>query len=189
MHSLRVIIAIGWIIFWLYWIISATRSKKEARFNIRQFVAIRIVIWPLAIALVLVINHLRSFKRHYEALTSNHVVLAGSFIIFLIGLFIAVWARINLGKNWGMPMTKKQNPELVTSGPYSYIRHPIYTGMLLMVLGSFLAINIYWLIVLIVASIYFIYSAFAEEKLMMQQFPKVYPSYKAKTKMLIPFVF
>src|SRR5271170_685252 len=146
MHFLRIIFSVGWILFWLYWIISATKSKKVASFNIKQFAAIRIVIWPVAIALVLVINHLHSLKIHYQALTSNHVVLAGSFIIFLIGLLVAVWARINLGKNWGMPMTKKQNPELVTSGPYAHIRHPIYTGMLLMALASFFVVNIYWLI-------------------------------------------
>lgn len=189
MNSLRFIVAIGWIIFWVYWIISATRSKKEVSFNIRQFMAIRIVIWPLAIGLVLVINHLNSLKSHYQALSSNRAVAAASLIIFLAGLIIAVWARVNLGRNWGMPMTQKQNPELVTSGPYAYIRHPIYTGMMLMMLGSFLIVNIYWLIVFIIGSVYCIYSAFAEEKFMMQQFPKVYPSYKAKTKMLIPFVF
>ena len=58
-----------------------------------------------------------------------------------------------------------------------------------MALGSFLEVNIYWLIVFIIAAVLFIYSAVAEEKLMMKLFPKVYPSYKAKTKMLIPFVF
>jgi len=190
MRSLRVLIALGWIIFWLYWIFSATRSKKGDPFNVKQFFGIRIIIWPLAIVLVLVINHLPfSFKSHYQTLISNHIVEATSLFLFFIGLLIAVWARISLSENWGMPMAKKQNPELVTSGPYAYIRHPIYTGMLMMVLGSFLGFNIYWVIVFVVASVYFIYSAIAEEKLMMQEFPKAYPSYKQKTKLLIPFIF
>lgn len=190
MRSLTFIIAIGWIIFWIYWIVSARGSKKGTHSNIKQFFALRIAIWPLAILLALVFNHLPgSLKNHYQNAINNHVVLAAGFLLFLLGYILAILARRHLGKNWGMPMAQKQAPELVTSGPYSYIRHPIYTGILLMVLGSFLIVNMYWLIVFIIASVYFIYSAFAEEKLMTQQFPKVYPSYKAKTKMLIPFVF
>ena len=86
-------------------------------------------------------------------------------------------------------MTEKQNPELVTSGPYRYIRHPIYTGILTAALASTIDVSIYWLLVFIIWAIYFIYSAVIEEKRMSKQFPKDYPAYKAKTKMLIPFIF
>jgi protein-S-isoprenylcysteine O-methyltransferase Ste14 len=190
MRSLTLIIVIGWIIFWIYWIVSAHGSKKGTHTNIKQFFAVRLVMWPLAILLVLAFNHLpNSLKKHYQDAVNNHIVLAAGFLLFLAGYILAIWARRRLGKNWGMPMAQKQAPELVTSGPYNYIRHPIYTGILLMVLGSFFIVNMYWLIVFIFASAYFIYSAFAEEKSMMKQFPKVYPSYKTKTKMLIPFVF
>ena len=58
-----------------------------------------------------------------------------------------------------------------------------------MALGSAIDINVQWFVVFIVGCVYFVYSAFAEEKLMTQQFPKVYPAYKAKTKMLVPFIF
>ena len=88
-----------------------------------------------------------------------------------------------------MPMTQKVDPELVTAGPYKYIRHPIYSGILLAVIGSVLGSGEYWLLFFILAGLYFVYSAVVEEKLMTKQFPKVYPSYKNKTKMLIPFVF
>jgi len=192
MHSLTFIIAIGWIIFWLYWIASARGSKKgtHSHANLKQFIRIRIVTFPIAVALVILFKNLPdSLKNHYQNAINNHLVLTAGLLMFLIGFMLAISARRCLGKNWGMPMTEKQNPELVTSGPYAYIRHPIYTSILLMVLGSFFIVNIYWLIVFIIASVFFIYSALAEEKLMTQQFPKVYPSYKAKTKMLIPFVF
>ena len=111
------------------------------------------------------------------------------FVLFLAGLALAIWARLHLGKNWGMPMTKKQNPELVVSGPYSFIRHPIYTGLLLAILGSALTVNGYFLVLLVLISAYFIYSATVEEKIMAAEFPKTYPDYKKKTKMLLPFVF
>jgi protein-S-isoprenylcysteine O-methyltransferase Ste14 len=108
--------------------------------------------------------------------------------VFLSGITLAVWARIYLGRNWGMPMTEKAEPELVTSGPYHFIRHPIYSGILLGMLGTALATNIYWLIALALVGAYFIYSATVEEKLMTTNFPTQYPSYKVHTKMLIPFV-
>ena len=189
MHSWAVIIAIGWIIFWLYWIVSAAGSKKSTASHIKQFVGIRLVLIGLATLLTLLFHRLpASFTNHYLATTNNTAVLALGLILFLLGLFLAVWARIHLGKNWGMPMTQKQNPELVTSGPYRYIRHPIYSGILLMVFGSFLDVNVYWLLVFILAAVFFIYSAVAEERLMMQQFPKTYLPYKARTKMLVPFI-
>lgn len=151
--------AVGWIIFWLYWIILATISNS------------------------------RPYSFQNRVATNNELVLTIGFIMFLVGLALAVWARLYLGKNWGMPMTQKQEPELVTSGPYQYIRHPIYSGILLAALGSAFDVSIYWLLVFIIFAVYFTYSAVVEEKLMIKQFPKVYPSYKNKTKMLIPFVF
>jgi len=192
MHSTLVIagIGIGWIAFWLYWIVSASKVKKGTLPNIKQFAGTRIILLGLAYILVLIYNHLPlSFKQHYLTPTNSTDVLMLGFVIFLLGIFLAVWARINLGKNWGMPMTQKQTPELVTSGPYHYIRHPIYSGILLMAFGSFLDVNVFWLLIFIVAGVYFIYSAISEEQLMIKQFPKVYPSYKRRTKMLIPFIF
>jgi protein-S-isoprenylcysteine O-methyltransferase Ste14 len=47
----------------------------------------------------------------------------------------AVWARLHVGRNWGMPMTQRAEPELVTSGPYRFVRHPIYSGLLTAMLG------------------------------------------------------
>lgn len=109
-------------------------------------------------------------------------------VLFVAGLALAVWARIYLGRNWGMPMTKKDEPELVTSGPYRYVRHPIYSGLLLAVLGTALATNLYLLIALVLVGAYFIYSATVEERLMTDTFPGAYGKYKTATKMLVPSV-
>jgi protein-S-isoprenylcysteine O-methyltransferase Ste14 len=109
-------------------------------------------------------------------------------VLFLAGLGLAVWARIYLGRNWGMPMTRKDEPELVTSGPYRFVRHPIYSGLFLAILGTTLATNLYWLIALAALGVYFVYSARVEERLMTASFPGVYPEYQARTRMLIPFL-
>lgn len=177
-----------WVIFWLYWFVSAFGSKKNTSPRLGQFLGIRFSVIVLALILFRLLN-VQNYSAVNHALTNNAWVVLTGFVIFLAGLGIAVWARFYLGKNWGMPMTQKQDPELVTSGPYHYVRHPIYSGILLAMLGTGIASSSFWLIILIVTGIYFTYSAVVEEKLMAKQFPKVYPSYKSKTKMLIPFVF
>jgi protein-S-isoprenylcysteine O-methyltransferase Ste14 len=78
--------------------------------------------------------------------------------------------------------------QVVGTGPYKYIRHPIYSGLLLGVLGTAIATNFYWVLVLVLGGIYFVYSARVEEGLMESAFPTMYPEYRASTKMLIPFV-
>ena len=52
-------------------------------------------------------------------------------MLVALGLGLAIWARAHIGRNWGLPMSRKAYPELVTSGPYAVIRHPIYVGILL----------------------------------------------------------
>src|SRR6185503_8446049 len=106
----------------------------------------------------------------------------------VVGITFAIWARYTLGRNWGMPMSVKEKPELVTSGPYALVRHPIYTGVLLALLGSTFVVGLWWLIIFAVGTIYFLYSAAREEALMMKEFPNEYPAYKARTKMLIPLI-
>jgi protein-S-isoprenylcysteine O-methyltransferase Ste14 len=177
-----------WIVFWIYWFISAFGSKKGSPTYLRRFMGIRIFIFVLAVVLFRFLN-VQNYSFQNRLTTSNELVRIIGTIIFLLGLLLAVWARIYLGKNWGFPMSQKNDPELVTDGPYRYIRHPIYTGILMGILGSAIANSVFWFTLLIIAGIYFIYSAVMEENLMIKQFPKVYPSYKSKTKMLIPFIF
>ena len=87
-----------------------------------------------------------------------------------------------------MPMTRKERPELVTSGPYAYVRHPIYTGILVAAFGSAIGTSAFGLVPFVLLGIYFVYSARKEEKLMMAQFPEQYSQYMNRTKMLVPFV-
>ena len=85
-------------------------------------------------------------------------------------------------------MTVKEGHELVITGPYRVVRHPIYSGILLAMLGSALVVGTPWLIAFVFVGAYLAYCAKTEEQLMMQQFPNEYTRYKRKTKMLIPFV-
>jgi protein-S-isoprenylcysteine O-methyltransferase Ste14 len=86
-------------------------------------------------------------------------------------------------------MSRKRDPELVTSGPYRRVRHPIYTGILVASIGTAVALSWVWLIAVALAAVYFTYSAIAEERLLTEQFPESYLLYKSSTKMLVPFVY
>ena len=101
----------------------------------------------------------------------------------------AIWARVHIGRNWGTPMTQKDQPELVTSGPYHLVRHPIYSGILVASVGTAVALSWFWLIAVGLAGVYFLYSATVEERYLTEQFPDTYPLYKHSTKMLLPFIF
>jgi protein-S-isoprenylcysteine O-methyltransferase Ste14 len=108
--------------------------------------------------------------------------------LVLLGFGFALWARMHLGRNWGIPMSLRQGHELVTSGPYAYVRHPIYSGLMLAMIGSVLAVGLVWLALLVISFVYFLVSARTEEKMMVAQFPDAYPAYRQRTRMLIPFV-
>jgi protein-S-isoprenylcysteine O-methyltransferase Ste14 len=109
--------------------------------------------------------------------------------LFLIGLGLAVWARVHLGRNWGAPMSEKVDAELVTTGPYRYIRNPIYSGIVLAAIGTAVAVSFYWFVAAALMATYFVYSATVEEHTMERLFPDAYPAYKRSTKKLIPFIF
>ncbi|HUB35483.1 MAG TPA: isoprenylcysteine carboxylmethyltransferase family protein [Solirubrobacteraceae bacterium] len=178
-HALSTAVGVLWVVFWVYWMISAAGAKQGTR-------ARRARVPGLLIA-VLVVLVLHVFKIGSFAIHDPAVRALGACLV-VVGLGLAVWARIYLGRNWGMPMTLKAEPELVTSGPYRFVRHPIYSGILLAAFGTALAVSAYWLIVVAVLGAYFIYSAQVEERLMASSFPAAYPPYRARTKMLIPFV-
>ncbi len=110
-------------------------------------------------------------------------------VFFGIGLGFAIWARVHIGRNWGTPMTQKDEPELVTSGLYHLVRHPIYSGILVASIGTAVALSWLWLIAVGLAGIDFLYSATVEERYLTEQFPDTYPVYKRSTKMLVPFIF
>jgi protein-S-isoprenylcysteine O-methyltransferase Ste14 len=176
---LRASIIVVWAVFWIYWLVSAQGVKAGSRNGRRGSPGFLIV----AVGYVA----LRVFAA--KSLIVHDVALqAAGAILLCCGLALAVWARVHLGRNWGMPMTQKDEPELVTSGPYRRVRHPIYSGMLLALLGTALATNIALLLAVAVLGAYFVYAARVEEQRLLGSFPAAYPSYRADTKMLIPFV-
>jgi protein-S-isoprenylcysteine O-methyltransferase Ste14 len=181
MHVVDVVIPVCWLAFWVYWLVAAA-GAKAGRTRWTQFAGIRVGV----ILVVLLLLRTRVFKEH--ATTSNPWLQVIGLAVFLLGLALAIWARVYLGRNWGMPMSQKVDPELVTTGPYRRVRHPIYSGIILAMIGTAIAISLYWLVAVVLIGAYFLYSAVVEERSMARLFPDSYPEYKRSTKMLIPFI-
>ena len=181
-RAVEVVFAVGWAAFWLYWLVAAF-SMKRGRVPWSRELGIRAVILVVVILLI----HARVFR--HDAVNTDPWRAALGLLLFALGLGFAIWARVHIGRNWGTPMTQKDDPELVTSGPYHLVRHPIYTGILVAGAGTAVALSWLWLVAVILAGVYFVYSATVEERYMTEQFPDAYPAYKGATKMLLPFVF
>jgi len=182
MSAVELIFAIGWAAFWLYWLVAAF-SMRKGRVAWSRELRIRAVIVVAAILLI----RFGAFRGH--GLNTDPWRAGAGIVLFVLGLGFAIWARLHLGRNWGTPMTRKEDPELVTSGPYRLVRHPIYSGILLAGVGTALALSWAWLTAVVLAGIYFVYSATVEESYMTERFPDTYPMYKHSTKMLVPFIF
>jgi protein-S-isoprenylcysteine O-methyltransferase Ste14 len=179
--ALGVAFAVAWAIFWAGWLVSASTAKRGPR----RGAAARV---PGIAAVAIVVVMTRVFKGQRAVEVHSVPLQAAGVALFACGLGLAVWARVALGRNWGMPMSRKDQPELVTSGPYASIRHPIYSGILLGIVGTALATELWWLVVFGTLGAYFVWSAIVEERLMGDAFGAVYAAYRARTKMLIPFV-
>jgi protein-S-isoprenylcysteine O-methyltransferase Ste14 len=182
MHVIDVVMLVGWAAFWVYWL-AASVGVKAGQTQWTRFAGIRIG----AILVILLLARTGILKG--RAAISDPWLQGIGLGLFVLGLALAVWARVYLGRNWGMPMSQKADPELVTTGPYRSVRHPIYSGIILAMIGTTIAVSLYWLVAVVLLGAYFTYSAFVEERFMTSRFPDSYPEYKRSTKMLIPFIF
>jgi protein-S-isoprenylcysteine O-methyltransferase Ste14 len=118
---------------------------------------------------------------------ADELAIAGAELC-VVGLAFAVWARIALGRSWGMPMTQHADPELVTHGPHRYVRHPIYAGLNVILIGPAL---VYPSAVALPCALMIAYSVFSarREERDMERFPSTYAEYKQLSKFLVPFLF
>lgn len=176
-----------WIIFLAYWLVSAFSQKATAkRQSLLSALAHRIPVglgwWMLAYPLLPPPMNLVLIPR------ADWVRIIGA-VICLFGLYVTIWARRTLAGNWSSDVTFKRDHELVKTGPYRFVRHPIYTGLLVMCLGSAIEIGRLrcWLSIVVVGIGFWI-KLRQEERLMLQHFPEEYPAYQEQVKALVPFV-
>ena len=175
-----------WLVFLFYWIAYARAVKRAAeRQSLAGKLSHRVPLWVGIILLFFTkeaaINH--QFVPHTEA-----VQWLGA-CICVPGVLRAIWARRTLADNWSADVEFKQGHKLVVRGPYQFVRHPIYTSLLVMALGTAIKAG---QVVGFVGVGFFLLGFWIklkqEEQVMLRHFPEEYPAYKLRVKALVPFL-
>ncbi|MBN3851783.1 isoprenylcysteine carboxylmethyltransferase family protein [Paraburkholderia sp. Ac-20340] len=181
-------IVVPWLLWLAYWIATAqavkTTARKEAR-SARTWQSI-----PLIVGGALVILPDPSFDALLPDWSHLGAVQFGGLALLVAGLLFSVWARLHLGTNWSVSVTLKEGHELIRSGPYALVRHPIYTGCLIALAGS-AVIGETWRgalgVVLIFASLAF--KVRVEESWLTGHFGDAYARYRREVAALIPGIY
>jgi protein-S-isoprenylcysteine O-methyltransferase Ste14 len=177
-----------WWAWAVYWMLSALRNKATQR---RESPGSRLAhLVPLAIGGALIAWPNPAWSALAWRLWP-HAPAAYRIGVSLViaGLAFAIWARVHLGSNWSGTVTIKQGHELIRSGPYAWVRHPIYTGLIMALLGTTIAsgtVHAAIGLAIIVESL--VRKSRTEEEFMRATFPGEYQRYSAQVPALIPFV-
>jgi protein-S-isoprenylcysteine O-methyltransferase Ste14 len=177
-----------WIVFLGYWQIGADSTKTTVRLEKPLSRIVRAAVFLAAIALLSVGN--LPWPLLYRALLpQGYGTFFGGAAVTVAGLLFAVWARRHLGTNWSRSVTLKQDHELITSGPYALVRHPIYTGILTGFLGSAIAEGQVRSLLAFVLVLLVLWAKLRLEELWMRsQFGGTYETYAQRVAGLVPFV-
>jgi protein-S-isoprenylcysteine O-methyltransferase Ste14 len=145
---------------------------------------------PMAIGAYLIFKGPRlSDPLNLRVIPHVDAIAWGGAILCIAGLLFCVWARFTLGRNWSGVVTFKGGHELITRGPYAIVRHPIYTGLLLMLVGTVIVFGHVAGIIALPLVLWGVWIKLRyEEKLMLEKFPEEYAAYSRRVKRLIPFV-
>jgi protein-S-isoprenylcysteine O-methyltransferase Ste14 len=180
--------ALGWVAFLLFWGIGAIRSKsmKGSR---NWILAITMVVALFGLFLLL---RRGSIPKSVTMVLWNRPLAMGivSVVIEYAGLLLLIWARRALGSSWSARVETTSEHEFVQQGPYAHVRHPMYSGFLLMVLGSAMAYGrLLGIVILAAFAVGFYLKAMREEAILQEKYGSAYSLYKSATKRFIPYVF
>ena len=177
---------LAWLVFLAYWFVSALKLKKVKQREGRGGRLVQIVF--MAAAYGLVFND--AFGRGWlgtRFLPASDAIAKIGFALAVVGVAFAIWARWHLGENWSGTVTLKEGHELIRSGPYRFIRHPIYTGMLIAFAGTVVALGEErGLISLAIALLSFYLKAKKEERFLSQEFGESFREHARRTGMFLP---
>jgi protein-S-isoprenylcysteine O-methyltransferase Ste14 len=186
--ALQALIPALWILWLAYWAAAARATHETRR---REAFGSRLSHYGPLIAggLCLGVPNILGveLEQPFHAATFAWLLLASALVV--IGLGFSALARAWLGRNWSAEVTVKQGHELVRSGPYALVRHPIYTGLLLALTGTALMVG-KWraLIGLALMVVALLRKLTIEERFMTEQFGEAYAHYRAEVPALIPFL-
>jgi protein-S-isoprenylcysteine O-methyltransferase Ste14 len=177
-----------WIVFVLYWQIKAADTKATQRLEPAASRIFRVLIFLIAIVL-LSIPRIPLLWLYVHLWPTGYWPFWLGAALTVAGLLFAVWAREHLGRNWSRSVTIKQGHELITTGPYAVVRHPIYTGILGGFLGMAIAISqVRGFIAFVLIFLVFWVKFRMEEEWMRSQFGETYATYAQQTAALVPYL-
>lgn len=176
-----------WLVWLAYWLVSANRVKDTLQSedpNTRTP-----YVHLMGVAFLLLASSGKIYPLSLPLLPRTFALRAAGDLICLVGTVFTIWARYVLADNWSAMVTLKHDHELIERGPYALVRHPIYSGMLLMFLGTAMvtdAVGAFAALALCFAG--FCNKLHREEALMLRHFPQSYPQYQRRVKRLVPGV-
>ena len=174
------------VVFLAYWFVSALKLKKVKQREARRERLFEVAF--MAVAYTLVFHD--TFGRGWlgtRFLPVSEALARTGFVLAVVGVAFAIWARWHLGENWSGTVTLKEGHELIRSGPYRYIRDPIYTGVLLAFAGTVLTLGEYGgLIPLRITIVSFYYKAKKEERFLAAEFRDSFRKHRRQTGMFLP---
>ncbi|MGI8553425.1 MAG: methyltransferase family protein, partial [Dehalococcoidia bacterium] len=150
----------SWVILIVYLSVSAIGVKQETQGHLLQSVGLMFAIIAAFLLPRLPIFHVLNFAPVNPVVSSIGVILDAA------GMAFFVWARQHLGGNWSQTVAVKKEHELVTSGPYRFVRHPMYTGGMIACIGSAIVAGGAWIFLLVILGAIFLWRVGAEDKLM-----------------------
>ena len=176
-----------WIVFCVYWGVSALSVKRTQQMEAAA--------WRFATAAMLVVAAFLIFSRRASSLgilgrryvPESDWIRAAAIVLVAAGIALAIWARRHIGEFWSARVTLKVDHQLIQSGPYARVRHPIYSGILLAMIGTALFVG-EWRAVIGGVLIFLAHwtKARREEELLASQFGQPYAEYRKRTGSLIP---
>lgn len=177
---------IPWYIFGAYWLVTWLRVKRT---KTSEPLASRLVtIIPMVLAVELLFSdRLPISALHLRFVPTDAWIAWIGFALTTLGVGVAIWARYCIGEYWSARVTLKEGHQLIRSGPYQFVRHPIYTGMLVGAIGSALTLG-EWRGVLAVVLVLATHwrKARREESLLTAEFGEQYAAYRRSTGFLFP---
>jgi protein-S-isoprenylcysteine O-methyltransferase Ste14 len=195
----EIVIIVCWLIFWVVILVAALKTKPVAE---REPLSNRMLYGiPILLAVFLLFEGISSqpapgtglkqpiYPLYVPVLPVTTSIMIIGLLLTIFGLCIALWARVMLGTNWSVSITFKEDHELIEKGPYAYVRHPLYTGLLLMFLGTAVVAGTLGSLI----GFFFLFIGCwiklkQEETMMTKHFGEEYLRYTTRVKALIPYV-
>jgi protein-S-isoprenylcysteine O-methyltransferase Ste14 len=188
-YSLALDIISGcWIVFITVWLLAAVSTKRTVY---RESPAQRLRYWVLLVIAYFLLLYGRElpYPLNLRVIPRATPIAFGAAFLCVAGLAFALWARLTLGRNWSGVVALKEGHNLVERGPYRFVRHPIYTGMLIMFFATALVLShVAGFVGVLLMFASFWIKLDREERLMLQRFPERYAAYQLRVKRIIPFV-